>query len=303
MRVLCVGGGASKGAFLGGEYQALLESGIKWDSYVGCSTGSLITALAPLNGPELLKTAYTSVNTKSIFPKVNPFRKNGKLKIANTIWRIITGRKSLGEADGLITLLAKYLTLTDYYNIRHENTISYSTVTNMTNGKTEYFDNNTLPYDEYLKSVVASCSVPLVFEPIEINGSVYLDGGVREGIPIQKAIDIGATEIDVLISRPEKYPKEEWEDKNCLNIAERTVTLLMREGSAADTEIGHLMAKDRNVKIHFYYTPRVLTNNSLSFDKAQMKAWWKEGYDLVKNGKPKSYLLNTDSELKLQKPD
>jgi NTE family protein len=28
-----------------------------------------------------------------------------------------------------------------------------------------------------------------------------------------------------------------------------------------------------------FYTPRVLTTNSLVFNQEQMKAWWQEGFD------------------------
>ena len=47
--------------------------------------------------------------------------------------------------------------------------------------------------------------------------------------------------------------------------------------------IGKLVAEDYKATLKVYYTPRVLTTNSLVFNQPQMKAWWEEGYEYAKN--------------------
>ena len=47
--------------------------------------------------------------------------------------------------------------------------------------------------------------------------------------------------------------------------------------------IGKLEAKRNNVKLNLYYTPTVLTTNSLIFDKKLMKRWWHQGYEYAKS--------------------
>jgi len=42
--------------------------------------------------------------------------------------------------------------------------------------------------------------------------------------------------------------------------------------------IGKLAAKHKNVELNLYYTPTVLTTNSLVFNKKLMQQWWKEGH-------------------------
>ena len=37
-------------------------------------------------------------------------------------------------------------------------------------------------------------------------------------------------------------------------------------------------AKQNDVKLNLYYTPTILTSNSLVFDKKLMAQWWKDGY-------------------------
>jgi isochorismate hydrolase len=43
--------------------------------------------------------------------------------------------------------------------------------------------------------------------------------------------------------------------------------------------IGKLSAKNNDVKLNLYYTPTVLTTNSLIFDKELMTSWWQSGYE------------------------
>lgn len=46
--------------------------------------------------------------------------------------------------------------------------------------------------------------------------------------------------------------------------------------------IGKLVAEDYNASLRMFYTPRVLTTNSLVFNQNQMKAWWKEGFEYAR---------------------
>ncbi len=41
------------------------------------------------------------------------------------------------------------------------------------------------------------------------------------------------------------------------------------------------MAEDYKAKVNLYYTPTVLTTNSLIFNKEKMEAWWKAGFEFA----------------------
>ena len=43
-------------------------------------------------------------------------------------------------------------------------------------------------------------------------------------------------------------------------------------------KIGALVAYEKKVKLRLFYTPRVLTTNSLVFEKNKMSEWWQEGW-------------------------
>ena len=48
-----------------------------------------------------------------------------------------------------------------------------------------------------------------------------------------------------------------------------------------NVKIGKLMAEDYNAKINLFYTPSVLTTNSLIFNKEKMQAWWQAGFEFA----------------------
>lgn len=271
-------GGGAKGAWAGGLIQQMIEErGYDWDMYFGTSTGSLLITLAPLHKMDKLKEAYTSVSNENIF-SVNPFTKNGKISIPNAIWRIIKGKTSLGESGGLEKLIRNMYSIEDFCEVINLEKDVYPCATNYMNNNIEYLRNIDSSYNEYIKFTLASTSVPLAMNFIDLKGYQYLDGGVVMHVPIQKAIDEGADEIDVIVLRPEMIDHTEWRAKNMFDVLMRTIDIMQDQISQTNVIIAQLKAREKDVKIRIRYTPYKLTDNSLIFNKEQMLKWWEEGY-------------------------
>ncbi len=78
-------------------------------------------------------------------------------------------------------------------------------VTDIVTGEAKY-----LPVsadDRKWKVTVASCALPILFQPVEINGSLYLDGGISDSIPYKEAMREGCDKIIVIITRERSYRK------------------------------------------------------------------------------------------------
>jgi NTE family protein len=56
------------------------------------------------------------------------------------------------------------------------------------------------------RHVLASSAIPVLFRPIEIDGAYYTDGGVRLNVPLTPAIALGATQVVVVATHPDKPP-------------------------------------------------------------------------------------------------
>ncbi len=64
-------------------------------------------------------------------------------------------------------------------------------------------------------AVVASCAVPGLLPPAEVDGEHYLDGGLVHSIPVGRAVELGADTVHVLqvgrIERPLTAPTRPWQ--------------------------------------------------------------------------------------------
>ncbi|GAA0351146.1 patatin family protein [Alkalibacterium iburiense] len=81
----------------------------------------------------------------------------------------------------------------------------YATVTNMETGQAEY-KHITEPFKE-MEVLRASGSMPFVSKPIKLDGTYYLDGGVADSIPFEKAKELGFNKRLVILTRPLAYRK------------------------------------------------------------------------------------------------
>ncbi len=78
-------------------------------------------------------------------------------------------------------------------------------VTDLVTGKPEYID---LPRDDRsFKVLRASCALPILFQPEEINGRLYMDGGITDSIPYRRALEDGCDRIIVILTREHSYSK------------------------------------------------------------------------------------------------
>lgn len=79
-------------------------------------------------------------------------------------------------------------------------------VTNLSTGEAEYLP---IPRnDRYNKTILASCSIPLMFPVVELEGGEYLDGGCADAIPWKHALEMGCDRVVVILTRERDYRKE-----------------------------------------------------------------------------------------------
>ena len=80
---------------------------------------------------------------------------------------------------------------------------------------------------DVLDAVLASSSAPPEFPPVElVSGSLYVDGGVTEVLPIEPAVKLGADRIFAVQASSKLAVKRDWQQENVLSIASRSVDIL-----------------------------------------------------------------------------
>lgn len=288
-KALIISGGGAFGAYGGGIIKGLYDiEGRDYDLYVGTSTGSLLSPLASIKEMDRLREAYTSVTQEDIF-NVNPFNKKGKINFVNFIIRVtknIFTKKhiTLGESENLKKTIQRVFKQEDFDKIKTQGKEVVACVVNITTGLVEYKSSNVCKYEDFVDWLWASACVPVFMTTVKKDGFEYVDGGILDHIPMQKAIDDDVTEIDVIVHRPKVYSdRKKYSSKNILDLFTRITDVMHREISRDDLSIAKLQAKEKDVKINVYYTPRELADNSLVFNKLIMQNWWDEAFLNIEN--------------------
>ncbi len=79
-------------------------------------------------------------------------------------------------------------------------------VTNIHTGKPEYLE---VPrHDDSFQVLVASCALPILFQPVKVGKRYYLDGGLSDSIPYKHAIEEGCDKNIVILTRERGYIKK-----------------------------------------------------------------------------------------------
>lgn len=156
---LVLSGGGSRGFAHLGVVKALKEKGIVPNIISGTSAGAIAGSLIadgklPEEALKVIKSKSFSEYTKMMLP-----------------------RRGFFSLDGLKDELLKTYSVKKIEDLK----IPFiSCVTNLSKGIAEYHNSGTL-----IDYVIASASIPVVFEPVKLNGDLYVDGGLLDNIPFK----------------------------------------------------------------------------------------------------------------------
>ena len=289
MKALVISGGGSKGAFAGGVAQYLIEElKVEYDLFLGTSTGSLLVNHLALNEVEKIKAIYTSVNNESIF-NICPFRikkKYGVQQISihhlNVIRNFLRGSKTFGESYNLKKLIRNTFTEEEFLKLKHSKKEEIVTVSNLSLNQVEYKSINDFTYDDFCDWVWISSNYTPFMSLVRKEGCEYADGGIGTMVPIEEAIRRGATEIDAIILQTEVTQLNRLPSRNPFSLLTTMFSFMLDRIEHQNIRIGKFVASNNDVIINFYYTPTVLTTNSLIFNKEKMTRWWQSGFDFAK---------------------
>ncbi len=290
MRALVISGGGSKGAFAGGVAQYLMqELNHTYDLFLGTSTGSLLISHLALQKIDKIKSVYTSVDQDSIFSNC-PFtthKKYGVQTIGINHWNVLKnlyrGAKTFGESHNLFKLIKNTLTVEEFEKLKNGPKEIIVTVANLSLNAVEYKSINDYNYEEFCEWVWISCNYTPFMSLVRKNGCEYADGGLGNMVPIEEAIKRGASDVDVIVLQTEVSHLNRLPSKNPFSLMTTIFEYMLDRIEHQNIRIGKYVANHNNAIINFYYTPTVLTTNSLIFDKEKMTAWWESGYNFAKS--------------------
>ena len=291
MRALVISGGGSKGAFGGGVAEYLINDlNRQYDILIGTSTGSLLVPQLAIGKIENLKRAYTTVGQKDVY-SVCPFiikrDKNNqpytKINHFNILKMFLKGKRTFGEHHNLLDTIRRTFSREEFEIIKKSKKKVIATVANLSLNIVEYKYVADCTYEEFTEWMWISTSFVPFMGLVQKDGYDYADGGFGSRIPIEEAINAGATEVDVIILNPKYSIPEKDTMYNAFDVLLRAMEFMHNRIGRHDIYIGHLQSVyDNSVHVNFIFTPRVLTEHSFIFFHDQMKAWWEEGYEYAR---------------------
>ncbi len=155
---LTLSGGGARGIAHMGFIKALEEGDIKIEMISGSSAGAVVGALWA--GGLSVEEMFELVRSTKIFQLLRPsFTRNGLLELTHL-------RKVLKEK-------LPYERLEDLPRPLLVTAVSLEV------GRPEYFTEGILS-----EVVAASCAVPMLFKPVELQGRLYADGGLMKNLPV-----------------------------------------------------------------------------------------------------------------------
>ena len=286
MRALVISGGGSKGAFAGGVAQYLMEElHHEYDIFVGTSTGSLMISHLALHKIDKIKEVYTSVTQQSIF-NIRPFRikktKYGGKEIVIDHFAMLRnffrGSKTFGESLNLRKLIEETFTEDEYDQLKASLKEVVVTVSNLSLNQVEYKSIKNYSYSDFCDWIWISCNYTPFMSLVKKEGCEYADGGFGSMVPIEEAIERGATTVDVIILETEVTYYNRLPSRNVFSLLTNMHAYMLDRVEKQNIRIGKFVAGHNDAVINLYYTPTVLTTNSLVFDKEKMAKWWESGF-------------------------
>lgn len=168
-------GGGSRGAYQIGVWRALNKYNIKADIVTGTSTGAITATLYTFGAYKEAFKVYQNLSIKNVFDKD---RLGFRLEPVNLKQLLLNQVPFDKVKDSPIDL---GIVITSFPNFKEINIL-----------KKDMIEEN---YSDY---IVASCSIPIIFKSVSVDGKKYIDGGARKPVPYELAKKMGADKVIII---------------------------------------------------------------------------------------------------------
>lgn len=183
---LVLGGGGGKGAYQIGVWKALRE--YKIDKYItylsGTSIGSLNSLLFLTGDLDNAINVWSNITRETALTKKSV--------------KEIFFKKSLYSRDGFIDLAEKNVDFEKISNSKVKSFVTATPVSKNVEGAPTNFCLNGKSKSDILNYVLASSAIPVIFEPVVINGIKYRDGYMVDNNPVRVLKEQGCKLIFVV---------------------------------------------------------------------------------------------------------
>jgi len=192
---ISLSGGGARGIAHIGVLKAIDDAGLRLSMISGTSAGAVIGALycTGYSPDQIMNIVLETKLLKYVRPSISF---SGLLKL-----------------DTIEAIFKKYLKGVSFEKLKTPLAIA---ATNVGKGKTTILNKGPL-----IQSLLASCAIPVIFNPITINGETFIDGGILNNLPVEPLFD----HCDVIIGSNCNPISENYVHRNMKSLTERTLLM------------------------------------------------------------------------------
>lgn len=180
---LVLEGGAVRGIFTAGVLDRMMENGVYFPYVIGVSAGGG-NAMSYVSQQRGRTCSMINVSKNESYYGFRQFRKSKKFINLDKMAFEYPYKQFPFDFD-------------TYFNSGIE---TEYVCTCMETGEAEYFSE----YSDRERLMIigkATCSVPMLCEPVVMNGKHYLDGSIADSIPIEHAIEMGCDKLVIILTK------------------------------------------------------------------------------------------------------
>jgi len=299
IKLLELSGGGQNGAFGAGVLSGWVEreGNLDLDLVTGVSTGTLLATFAYLGTQEAINyisQIYVNIGPEDIYTRRN-------------LVNVLAGSDSIYDTTPLKELIEKTITQEVLDQVAAEydkDRRLLCATTNMDYEQTWVWDLSSIAkhggpgaLELYRAVVRASASPPIMFPPVEINGSLFADGGTRHNLLLGGLLDdIGMGNADETTERLHAeiyvimnnggYQKRTAVRDDIKHLIPRSINMMIAVSSADSVLRAYFIAKSHGFDFNLVSIPKDvhIGDNSMAFDHEVMQRIYQAGITLGRNG-------------------
>ena len=273
MNVLILGPGGSNGDWQAGRLVRMVQSGRSWDHVVTCSVGALNGIMYATGQTERLGPIWTQLSNSQVKSK----RRNIALKLNYLLHRAGVAKPKMAKFSlhPLYRMMLKHL-------INKEVLVDFEcAIVVVGNGEQPdrylkyQIHKGTILKEVHVKHILASCAIPVYFDPVEVNGILMVDGGVHQAIPIRQTIQSLPVERLTVILCQQLTPGPVSRPRDIVEMASWTIGSILKNQFLREWDL--LEDMDFLKEVH---APPYSLGNSLDFDKSKTAPNFYSGYNM-----------------------
>lgn len=281
--VIDVGGGY-RGIYAAGILDYCMDNNIHFDLGIGVSAGSANLISYAAGQPGRNYKFYTEYGNRKECTSARNFITKG------TFIDLDYAYSTLSNSNGENSL--------DFKAVKENPMEYYVVAVKAETGQTEYFSKNDIKQDDY-NILKASCAIPFVCHPYNVDNIPYFDGGIGDPIPIKKAFELGCDKVVLILTKPIENISNSYTDIRLANLIKNkypnAANKLYTKSYNYDKCIKLAEEYQKEGKVLIIAPDDTCGVTTLKRDKKLLDNFYKKGY---KDGKKiEKYILECQNKL------